>query len=123
MSAPLANGLNMANWRDALKFTMELDPDTKRLKSNGQWLTDDHGITPYGRLHFNEELKMVNTAIEAALEEIEYLRTFVPDEWIDQDTLERLRAKAARDHAALLEFKTQTEQYLARRVSTEEVVA
>lgn len=113
----------MPNWRDALKLNYELDPDTHRLKSDGQWLTDDDGVTPYGLMFFAEELRMLNTAIEAALEEIEYLRTFVPDEDINRDMLERLREKAARDHAALLEFRADAEQYLARRIGTEDVVA
>jgi hypothetical protein len=119
----LADTSLMLNWRDALKFNVELDEATCRLKANGQWLTDDGGITPYGKQYFAEELKMLNTAIAGALDEIAFLKGLMPNERISSHDIDRMREKADRDYATLVEFKADAEHYLARRMSTEDADA
>lgn len=113
----------MVNWRDSLVFSYELDEATGCLRANGEWLTDDEGVTPYGKIYFAEELKRLAIALEGAREEIEYLRTKLPNERIDPPKLELMRQKAARDYAALLEFTEGMEQYLARRISTTDEIS
>lgn len=108
----------MDNWRDVLArvINTELDEATGDRKINGEWLTRGTALTPYGRTHFTNALKVVAQAIKSADEEIRFVERLLVRDGDDPDEraiLEKLLARAKRDRQLVVEFKREEERYLA----------
>lgn len=117
----------MKDWRDDLDsvLNMDIDPETGFLRSNDQALTNEYGVTDYGRIYFTQRLSMLSQIIPRAADEIcifEALNAEERESAKDRAELKKLLEIARRDYQAVIDYRESFERYLTSRIGTDEDV-